>query len=105
ARTLAYLASLLLQTLPSVKNEVSIAHGYEEWRELLRQTVPDASGDPPHPSEPDPDGGAPSSGVEGGSESAGFCENDSNRASADPSAASDPEHDELPDDELVDVSG
>src|SRR5215813_1700895 len=55
ARTLAYLASLLLQTLPSVKNEVSIAHGYEEWRQLLRQTVPDASGDPPYPSEPDLD--------------------------------------------------
>src|SRR5262249_9748515 len=113
---------------PSVKNEVSIAHGYEEWRQLLRQTVPDASGDPPYPSEPDLDanpagdsssGTAPSCpeprgvGVKpsrqpfGGA--AGFSGHDSKPPS--PSAGTDPQNheprssDELPDDELVEVSG
>src|SRR5262249_53930564 len=42
ARTLSYLAALLLQTLRSVKNEVTIAHGFDEWCKLLRSTVPDA---------------------------------------------------------------
>jgi len=47
ARTLAYLASLILQTLPSVKNEVHLAHGRSEWHEILRQSVRTAASDPP----------------------------------------------------------
>jgi len=48
ARTLSYLASLLMQNIRSVKNEVTIAHGFKEWEELLRQTVPAASGESRH---------------------------------------------------------
>jgi hypothetical protein len=69
ARTLAYLASLLLQTLPAVKNEVTIAHGYQEWRELLRHSVPDSSDVPPYASSQESQedaASAPPSGYEGG---------------------------------------
>jgi hypothetical protein len=44
ARTLAYLASLIRQTLPPVRQEVLNTFGLAEWDEILRTTVRDSSG-------------------------------------------------------------
>jgi hypothetical protein len=42
-KTLAFLGALILQTIPSVKNEIRIAHGHNELEALLRRTIPNAT--------------------------------------------------------------
>jgi hypothetical protein len=40
AATLAYVAALILQTLPDVKGEIYQAHGYAEWERTILRAFP-----------------------------------------------------------------